>query len=303
MLANIIDLNILPLETLAEMANEAGEQAEKNAKSTVQKAIDAGRYLIAAKEQIEHGNWLTWLGQNWNYTRRQAQTYMEISNAKRASHLTDAKSIREALRMIGEEKAENEPFDAPRSERKTGQVWVVDVEADQPVDPPTIAKTAKGSEKVREDKKPRTQAVVPELLQADDSEEADPVDDWFATRSFEDVCKKWIGDTDDATKKKAAAKHLRRMADVLDPPTKFVRPTIEEVAEYCESRNSQIDPEAFVAFYAANGWKLSNGNKLNDWKAAVITWEKRDNASGKLTQKKDAARIRKRAAQEVRYDE
>jgi len=120
----LIDLNLLPLETLAEMANESAEQAEKNAKLTVTKAIDSGRYLIAAKEQIEHGQWLTWLGQNWNYNQGQASRYMTISNYAHAHNLTEAKSIREALRMIGEEKTETELPNAPRSARKTGQVEV-----------------------------------------------------------------------------------------------------------------------------------------------------------------------------------
>jgi hypothetical protein len=39
-----IDLNLLPIETLKEMANETAEQVENNAKLTVQKAIDCGRY-------------------------------------------------------------------------------------------------------------------------------------------------------------------------------------------------------------------------------------------------------------------
>ena len=58
------------------------------------------------------------------------------------------------------------------------------------------------------------------------------------------------------------------------PVKRFIPPTIEEVAEYCQTRNNTIDPEAFIAHYETNGWKQSNGNKVKDWKAAVITWEK-----------------------------
>ena len=54
---------------------------------------------------------------------------------------------------------------------------------------------------------------------------------------------------------------------------KFVPPTIEEVAEYCKSRNNNVDPEAFVAWYESNGWKVGK-NPMKKWKAAVITWEK-----------------------------
>jgi Spy/CpxP family protein refolding chaperone len=55
----------------------------------------------------------------------------------------------------------------------------------------------------------------------------------------------------------------------------FVPPALDEVRAYCESRKNGIDPEQFVAHYQARGWFLSNGKKVQDWKACVITWEKR----------------------------
>ena len=55
----------------------------------------------------------------------------------------------------------------------------------------------------------------------------------------------------------------------------FVAPSLEEVREYCAARGSKIDPEAFVAFYTSKGWKIGNA-PMKDWKAAVITWEKRE---------------------------
>ena len=55
----------------------------------------------------------------------------------------------------------------------------------------------------------------------------------------------------------------------------FKPPTVEEVAAYCRERNNGIDPEAFVNFYKSKGWKVGK-DKMTDWKAAVITWEKRD---------------------------
>jgi hypothetical protein len=62
------------------------------------------------------------------------------------------------------------------------------------------------------------------------------------------------------------------------PPAspRFIPPTVEEVAAHCAERANRIDPEAFVAHYAKQGWVQSNGRKLTDWKAAVITWEKND---------------------------
>lgn len=55
---------------------------------------------------------------------------------------------------------------------------------------------------------------------------------------------------------------------------RFTPPSVEEVAEYCRSRNNDIDPEEFVAYYSQQGWKLSNGNQMKDWRQSVITWEK-----------------------------
>ena len=61
---------------------------------------------------------------------------------------------------------------------------------------------------------------------------------------------------------------------------RFSPPTLEEVAAYCRERKNGIDPGRFLDYHAANGWKLSSGNPLRDWKAAIRTWEARDKARG-----------------------
>lgn len=55
-----------------------------------------------------------------------------------------------------------------------------------------------------------------------------------------------------------------------------IPPSIDDVKEYCKQRNNNIDAEAFVDYYAQQGWKLANGNMMKDWQAAVRTWEKRN---------------------------
>lgn len=45
--------------------------------------------------------------------------------------------------------------------------------------------------------------------------------------------------------------------------------------KYCEERHNDVDPEAFIAFYESNGWKVGK-NSMKDWRAAVRTWEKRE---------------------------
>lgn len=61
--------------------------------------------------------------------------------------------------------------------------------------------------------------------------------------------------------------------------TYFTPPTVEEVREYCRSRNNNVDPEQFYDFYESKGWMIGK-NRMKDWKAAVRTWERgRDRAS------------------------
>ena len=74
-----------------------------------------------------------------------------------------------------------------------------------------------------------------------------------------------------------------RGGDAPQPPegekrSRFVPPTVEEVAAYCGERNNRIDPQTFVDFYASKGWVVGK-SKMKDWKAAVRTWEKRDGNS------------------------
>lgn len=72
----------------------------------------------------------------------------------------------------------------------------------------------------------------------------------------------------------------REGADKPAPlPTKtkrFVKPTLDDVRAYCMERQNSVDPESFIDFYESKGWKVGN-QPMKDWKAAVRTWERRDN--------------------------
>jgi len=54
---------------------------------------------------------------------------------------------------------------------------------------------------------------------------------------------------------------------------KFIPPTLEEVAAYCEERGNDVNPQSWLDFYTSNGWKVGK-NPMKDWKAAVRTWER-----------------------------
>lgn len=57
--------------------------------------------------------------------------------------------------------------------------------------------------------------------------------------------------------------------------SKFVKPSVEEIAAYCAERNNNIDPQQFFDFYESKGWKVGN-QSMKDWTAAVRTWERRE---------------------------
>ena len=65
------------------------------------------------------------------------------------------------------------------------------------------------------------------------------------------------------------------------PKKRFLPPTVEEIAAYCLERKNGIDPELFHAHYDSVGWKTKGGSKLESWKSAVITWEKRNAGNGR----------------------
>ena len=68
-------------------------------------------------------------------------------------------------------------------------------------------------------------------------------------------------------------KETRSNERVKKSAARFTPPTVEEVAEYCRERGNGVDAEHFCSFYASKGWKAGK-NPMQDWKAAVRTWEK-----------------------------
>lgn len=57
----------------------------------------------------------------------------------------------------------------------------------------------------------------------------------------------------------------------------FTAPTVDEVRAYCNERKNKVNPETFVDYYTANGWRVGGRTAMKDWKASVRTWEKNDN--------------------------
>ena len=60
------------------------------------------------------------------------------------------------------------------------------------------------------------------------------------------------------------------------PPKKsrFIPPSLDDVAAYCRERGNNVDPQRFLAHYQASGW-IRGKTKIADWKACVRTWERK----------------------------
>ena len=71
------------------------------------------------------------------------------------------------------------------------------------------------------------------------------------------------------------------------PRARFIPPSTEDVRSYCTERKNGIDPQTFVDFYSANGWKQGRGKPIVDWKAAVRTWERREGQKGGTSEYED----------------
>lgn len=58
--------------------------------------------------------------------------------------------------------------------------------------------------------------------------------------------------------------------------SRFSTPTVEQVRDYCREKGlAKTDPQSFVDFYTSKGWMVGS-NHMNDWKAAVRNWNRRD---------------------------
>lgn len=68
-----------------------------------------------------------------------------------------------------------------------------------------------------------------------------------------------------------------------DKKTDFLAPSVEDVENYCCVIDKKMDAKAFVDHYRKNGWRLGNGNRMTDWRAAVKSWdENRFQRTGKI---------------------
>ena len=139
-----MDLTALPLVRLAEMANDAAEACRDSARRTVQQAATCGRALLAAKDQCEHGQWMHWLRQNFDYDTSTARRYMDVAKCASVHNLADHDSVASVLRVLADERAaeraasQPEPTPEPKPEAEpVAEQWAEP--ADMPPEEPPAA--------------------------------------------------------------------------------------------------------------------------------------------------------------------
>lgn len=98
-----------PLGVLAEQINHQHSRAINAMRDALGHAVKAGEMLREAKSRCRHGQWLQWLNDQFDGSRRTAQRYMvlaenqgkikDAANASRVSYL----SVNEAMRVIAQQ--------------------------------------------------------------------------------------------------------------------------------------------------------------------------------------------------------
>ena len=69
---------------------------------------------------------------------------------------------------------------------------------------------------------------------------------------------------------------------------RFTPPTADEVRAYCDERRNNVDADRFVDFYESKGWRVGS-QPMKDWRAAVRTWENRDDRPGQVEKPKKSS--------------
>lgn len=79
----------------------------------------------------------------------------------------------------------------------------------------------------------------------------------------------------------------------------FIKPTLEEIKQYCIERGNKVDAQHFFDYYESNGWRVGK-NSMKNWQAAVRTWERSEyrKPNSKKNSKEDAINVVKELMEE-----
>lgn len=88
---------------LATTANQEYALAERSARHALEHARASGTALLAAKSGLEHGQWLPWLAEHWQYGERTARRLMRLAecwdNLTIGHGVTDL-SLNDAMKLL-----------------------------------------------------------------------------------------------------------------------------------------------------------------------------------------------------------
>ncbi len=113
------------LEALAEQINVEHRACDDALRSGLRHAVNAGGLLTEAKERVNHGEWGSWLADNFEGSTRTAQAYMKVSRevpnldaakAQRVADLSFRGALAELSAPLEEKPAPPEPVEQPVEE-------------------------------------------------------------------------------------------------------------------------------------------------------------------------------------------
>ncbi|MBK5262996.1 MAG: hypothetical protein JJE17_10595 [Peptostreptococcaceae bacterium] len=52
---------------------------------------------------------------------------------------------------------------------------------------------------------------------------------------------------------------------------KFIKPTLQDLKDYCNEIDSKVDVQKFFDYYETNGW-IAGKVPMKNWKAAIRNW-------------------------------
>src|SRR5262245_49802036 len=107
-----------PLPGLAARINEAHDRCRAAMTDGVRHAVEAGKLLAEARENVRHGEWMPWLRANVTFSVRSAQAYMRL--AENCRELDQPKAQRVALLPFRDalaELSEKRPAASAKEER------------------------------------------------------------------------------------------------------------------------------------------------------------------------------------------
>ncbi len=100
------------LTVAADLVRSTVEQASAAAKVSVEKSIEAGHALIAAKRECKHGEWLPFLDRAGVH-ERQARRLMQLAESGlKSDTVSDLGGIKSALDFISKRKRSSSLFEA-----------------------------------------------------------------------------------------------------------------------------------------------------------------------------------------------